>query len=94
MRILVQLVIAATVFLSSVAICAACGGFIGRMIAIRCPSYYPSMFPKAATQPYFDSVQVGEGTGAGQGAAAGLLVGGVIVLVLAIANRRRSPGSE
>ncbi len=90
MRIIGQLLLALAVFLTSVVLCAIGGGMIGHLIARQYPHYYPSMFPTAATQPFFDSEDVGVGTGIGQGAAAGLLVGTVIVLALAIANRRRT----
>ena len=93
MHIVKQLLIALAVFAASVALCAIGGGLLGKIIAVRFPHYYPSVFPTAATQPYFDATDVGIGTGVGQGAAAGLLVGGVVVLALAIANRRRDGGS-
>ena len=89
MRLLKQLLVGVVVFLSSVLLCAVGGGFLGHFIAGRYPRYYPSVFPTAATQPYFDAREVGIATGIGQGAAAGLLVGAVVVLALAIANRRR-----
>jgi hypothetical protein len=89
MKILAQLLIALLVFIGSVVLCATGGGLIGRFIAHQYPSYYPSVFSSASTRPYFDPVQVGIGTGIGQGAAAGLWVGAIVVLALAIANRRR-----
>jgi len=89
-HLLGQLVIACVVFVSSVVLCAIGGGLLGRIIAARFPSYYPSVFPVAATQPGFDAVQVGVATGVGQGAAAGVLIGAVVVLSLAIASARRS----
>ncbi len=92
MRLLKQIAIAIMIFLGSVVLCAVGGGLLGMFIAVRFPRYYPSVFPYAATQPFFDPVDVGVGTGVGQGAAAGLLVGAVVVLALAIANRRRERG--
>lgn len=89
MRILLQLLIAVSAFICSVIACAAGGGLIGRYIAHAYPNYYPSVFPTAATRPHFDAEQVGIGQGIGQGAVAGLFVGAVIVLALAIASRRR-----
>jgi hypothetical protein len=84
-----QLLIAFVVFVGSVVLCAVGGGLLGRVIAALFPRYYPSVFPAAATQPEFDAVQVGVATGVGQGAAAGVFVGAVIVLALAVANWRR-----
>ncbi|CAA9438258.1 MAG: hypothetical protein AVDCRST_MAG64-3979 [uncultured Phycisphaerae bacterium] len=89
MRLLTQLLIALAVFAASVVLCAAGGGLLGKFIATRFPGYYPSVFPAAATRPSFDAAEVGVATGIGQGAAAGLFVGAVVVLALAVANRRR-----
>ncbi|MDB5333365.1 MAG: hypothetical protein JWP03_4516 [Phycisphaerales bacterium] len=89
MRLLKQLLLAFAIIITSVVLCAIGGGFIGKLIAVKFPNYYPSVFPAAATQPYFDASEMGIATGIGQGAAAGLLVGAVVVLALAIANRRR-----
>lgn len=89
MHVIRQLSIAFGVFIVSVLLCAIGGGLIGKFIAVKFPHYYPSVFPTAATQSYFDAAEVGIGTGIGQGAAAGLLVGAVVVLALAVANRRR-----
>lgn len=88
-RLIGQFLFACLVFAVSVTLCAICGGLLGKIIATSYPSYYPSVFPTAATRPGFDPVQVGIGTGVGQGAAAGVFVGAVIVLALAVANRRR-----
>ena len=89
MRILKQVIVVLAVFFVSVVVCAIGGALLGKFIAVQYPHYYPSVFPDAATQPYFDANDVGMGTGLGQGAAAGLFVGAVTVLALAIANRRR-----
>ena len=88
--VLGQLATAFVVVLLSVMLCAAGGGVLGSVIAHRFPSYYPSVYRTAATQPGFNATEVGVATGIGQGAAAGLLVGAVIVLALAVANWRRS----
>ena len=93
MRILKQLFVAFAVFVASVLLCAVGGGLLGKIIAVEFPRYYPSVFPDAATRPFFDATDVGVGTGIGQGAAAGLFVGAVVVLALAIANRRRDSRS-
>jgi hypothetical protein len=84
-----QLLIAFAVFAGSVVLCATVGGSLGKVIATLFPSYYPSVFPTAATRPGFDASEVGSATGAAQGAVACIFVGAVIVLALAIANRRR-----
>jgi hypothetical protein len=89
MRVVKQLSIAFLVFVISVPLCAAGGGLVGDVIAMKFPHYYPSVFPEAATQPWIDAHDVGIGTGIGQGAAAGVVVGGFIVVALAIANWRR-----
>ncbi len=89
MSLLKQLLVSLAVFIASTLLCATGGGLLGKFIALEFPHYYPSMFPAAATQPFFNATEVGIGTGIGQGAAAGLLVGGVVVLALAIRNRRR-----
>jgi hypothetical protein len=89
-----QLLVGVVVFVASVVLCAIGGGLLGKFIAVQYPSYYPSVFPTAATQPDFDATEVGIGTGVGQGAAAGLFVGAVSVLALAIANRRRGDRSN
>lgn len=85
-----QLAIAAVVIIGSVVFCAVAGGLIGKAIAVLCPTYYPSVFATAASQPGFNANDVGIGLGIGEGAIAGLVVGLVLVLALAIANRRRS----
>ena len=90
MRIVVQLLIAFVVFVGSVILCAVGGGLIGNFIAIKYPGYYRSVFSRAATQPDFDPATMGIATGIGQGAVAGLLVGAVVVLALAVANYRRA----
>ncbi len=87
MRPFVHFLAAITIFVISVALGAVGGGFIGREIAVHYPGYYRSMFPTAVTRPFFDCVEVGVGTGIGQGAVAGLVVGGVLVLASAIAKR-------
>ena len=93
-RLLGQLVIAFVVFVGSVVLCAIGGGLLGWAIAALFPRYYPSVFPAAATRPGFDAVQVGVAIGVGQGAAVGVFVGAVVVLALAIANRRWSRPQE
>ena len=89
-----QLLVGVAIFVCSVIVCAAGGGLLGKFIAVQYPRYYPSVFPTSATQRDFDATEVGVATGIGQGAAAGLLVGAVIVLALAIANRRRDDRSN
>lgn len=89
MRLMKQISIAVAVFMVAIPLCAAGGGLLGDFIAIECPHYYPSVFPEAATQRWFDAREVGIGTGIGQGAVAGVVVGGFIVVALAIANWRR-----
>jgi hypothetical protein len=92
MRILKQLIIALPCS-SYPLLSAQLGALLGKFIAVRFPHYYPSVFPDTATQPYFDATDVGMGTGFGQGAVAGLFFGAVVVLALAIANRRRDSPS-
>jgi hypothetical protein len=94
MPLLKQLFLAFAVFVASVVLCAIGGGLLGKLIAVEFPHYYPSVFSTSATQPYFDAAEMGIATGVGQGAAAGLLVGAVVVLALAIAHRRRDDGQR
>lgn len=95
MKIALQLLIAAGVFVGSVVACAAGGGLLGKMIATWYPQYYPTVFASLAERkPDFDAAQVGIGMGIGQGAIAGLFVGAVIVLALALANHRRNSRAD
>lgn len=89
MHLLKQLLLAFAIVVTSVILCAIGGGVIGKLIAIRFPHYYPSVFSDSATQPYFDAAEIGIASGIGQGAAAGLFVGAAVTLAVAIASRRR-----
>jgi hypothetical protein len=92
MHLVKQLLAAFAVFVTSVVVCATGGGLLGKLIAVKFPHYYPSVFPVAATRPHFDAAEVGIAMGVGQGAVAGLFVGAVAVLAIAIASRRRDDG--
>ena len=69
------------------------GGLIGSTLAQVMPDYYRATF--AAREPGFDPVQVGVGLGMTQGLIAGLCVGSVVVLSVALSGlRRREPPRE
>jgi hypothetical protein len=65
----------------------AAGGLLGLTLAVAAPSYYRGIF-RAASQPDFSPVEVGLGLGTTQGLIAGLIVGSVVVLSVAISDPR------
>jgi hypothetical protein len=67
---------------------AAGGGVLGYSLALVAPSYYRSVF-SGGDAAGFDPVQVGIGLGISQGAIAGLAVGSIVVLAVAISGARR-----
>ena len=69
---------------------ATCGGALGYTLAWIAPAYYRGVF-QGGDAPEFDPVQVGIGLGISQGAIAGLVVGSVVVLAVAISGLRRPP---
>jgi hypothetical protein len=77
------------IFALSAAVCTAGGALIGFCLGRFAPAYYYSVVPPQPGLPY-DPVAVGVGLGLTQGLVAGLCVGGVIVLALAIATWRRN----
>lgn len=64
------------------------GAAIGYALARMAPSYYRGVFSNGES-PGFDPVQVGLGLGVSQGTVAGLLVGSVVVLAVALSGLRR-----
>lgn len=65
------------------------GGLLGLALGVGMPGYYRGVF-RAAGDPGFRPAEVGVGLGCTQGAAAGVIVG--LVLVIATAIRERPAG--
>jgi hypothetical protein len=77
----------AIIIVSGVAF-AAGGGGLGYALGRLAPSYYRGVFA-GGESPGFDPVQVGIGLGVSQGLIAGLGVGSVVVVAVAISGWRR-----
>jgi hypothetical protein len=73
------------------------GGLLGLALALATPSYYRVVFC-IEDDPSFNPVQVGLGLGITQGAVAGLVIGCVVVLAVALSGLRpvagKNPESE
>ncbi|HVX15814.1 MAG TPA: hypothetical protein VHC22_31820 [Pirellulales bacterium] len=69
--------------------CAAIGTSAGYLLGSFAPGYYRSVF-RNGDAPGFDPVEVGIGLGLTQGLALGFIAGVIIVVVL-MRQRRRSP---
>jgi hypothetical protein len=63
------------------------GALVGYLLGVLAPDYYRTVFGVPPEAPY-DPVQVGVGLGLTQGATAGLLVGVVIVVSVALYHSR------
>ncbi len=63
------------------------GGLLGLALGVGMPGYYRGVF-RAAADPGFRPAEVGFGLGCTQGAAAGVIVGLVLVIATAMRGRR------
>ncbi|MFT3786599.1 MAG: hypothetical protein QM770_10590 [Tepidisphaeraceae bacterium] len=82
--------IAIALTIATGAVCAVLGAFIGWIIGMAAPSYYRAMFPRLVDQPGMSPVEFGLGAGLAQGATMGFIVGGLLVAVALIVQRKRS----
>lgn len=69
------------------------GGTIGYALGRALPAYYRGIFSEGH-HPAFDPIQVGLGLGLAQGLMGGVLAGSVVVLAVALANRRSPPAPD
>ena len=62
------------------------GGLIGLALGTSMPDYYRRVLPTAARSPDFSATDAAIGLGASEGAIVGAVLGGLAILVLAVAT--------